>query len=68
MSNFIIFFIVYPNLIHPDTHLFLALISFVKIASGLALLSNALVNDRLSKVLRLGMFVIAMAIIMFPFK
>ncbi len=60
-------FIVNPNLIHPDTHLLLALISFVKIALGLAILSNALVNDRLSKALRLGMIVIATAIIMFPF-
>ncbi len=60
-------FIVNPNLIHPDTHLFLALVSFVKIALGLAILSNALVNDKLSKIMRLGMLIIAIAIIMVPF-
>ncbi|WP_024953890.1 TRAP transporter permease [Sulfurospirillum arcachonense] len=60
-------FIVNPNLIHPDTHLFLALVSFVKIALGLAILSNALVNDRLSKILRAGMIIVSIAVIMFPF-
>lgn len=60
-------FIVNPNLIHPDTHIFLSLVSFIKIALGLAILSTALVNDKLSKSLRLGMLIIAITIIMFPF-
>jgi TRAP transporter 4TM/12TM fusion protein len=60
-------FIVNPNLIHPDTEFVLAILSFLKIALGLAMLSNALVNDRLSKIIRVGMIIIAIVIIMFPF-
>lgn len=60
-------FIVNPNLIHPDTHFFLAIMSFIKIALGLAILSNALVNDKLSKTIRATMMIIAVAIIMYPF-
>jgi TRAP transporter 4TM/12TM fusion protein len=60
-------FIVNQYLIYPDTHFVFALLSFVKIAIGLAILSNALVNDRLSIFLRIMMSAIALAIIMFPF-
>jgi len=60
-------FIVNQYLIYPDTYFLFAFVSFIKIALGLAILSNALVNDDLSKILRISMGVIALAIIMFPF-
>lgn len=61
-------FIVNSYLIHPDTHLIFAFLSLIKIAFGLAILSNALVNDRLSKILRALMLVVALVVIMFPFQ
>jgi len=60
-------FIVNGYLIQPDTHFVLALLSFIKIAIGLALLSNALVNDAFSKIIRIVMSITAIVIIMFPF-
>lgn len=60
-------FIVNQYLIYPDTHFVFALLSFIKIAIGLAILSNALVNDRLATLLRVAMGIIAIAIIIYPF-
>lgn len=60
-------FIVNQYLIYPDTHFVLALASFIKIALGLALLSNALVNDSLVLFKRFLMGIIAVVIIMYPF-
>lgn len=60
-------FIVNQYLIYPDTHFVYALLSFIKIAIGLALLSNALVNDKLSKIMRVGLGIVAIVIVMFPF-
>ncbi|WP_458701170.1 TRAP transporter permease [Sulfurospirillum sp. 1307] len=60
-------FIANQYLIYPDTHFVFAILSFIKIAFGLAILSNYLVNDNLSKPLRLLMGLIAIGIIMFPF-
>lgn len=59
-------FIVNPQLISPETHLLMALLSFIKIALGLALLSNMFVNDKLSTLMRIGFSFAAIAIVMFP--
>jgi len=60
-------FIVNQYLIYPDTHFVLALVSFIKIAAGLALLSIALVNDSMSYAKRIVMGLIAITIVMYPF-
>lgn len=60
-------FIANQYLIYPDTHFVYSILSFIKIALGLAVLSNALVNDNLSKIFRTMMGIIAIVIIMFPF-
>jgi len=60
-------FIVNQYLIYPDTHFVLALASFIKIALGLALLSNALVNDGFVLFKRFLMGIISVVIIMYPF-
>jgi len=60
-------FISNKYLIYPNENFLLALISFVKIAVGLALLSNALVNDKLVIITRTALIILAFVIIMFPF-
>ncbi|WP_417327602.1 TRAP transporter permease [Halarcobacter sp.] len=61
-------FIVNPYLIKPDTHFSFALMSFVKIALGLWLISNALVNDKQKPLLRALLAVLALIIIFIPFQ
>lgn len=61
-------FILNPFLIKPDTHLMLATFSFVKIALGLWLLSNALVNDERKTLIRIALAIIALAIILYPLQ
>jgi len=60
-------FIVNKYLIYPNENFVLAFMSFLKIALGLAILSNALVNDKLKSYLRIGFAFLALVIIMFPF-
>lgn len=59
-------FIVNEYLIYPDKNFLLALFAFVKIASGLAILSNALVNDKLNGIMRIFMVFGALGIILYP--
>lgn len=59
-------FIANKSLIYPNENLFLALIAFVKIAFGLVILSNALVNDKLKIYIRVLLTMLALTIIMYP--
>lgn len=61
-------FIVNPFLIKPDTHFSFALLSFVKIALGLWLLSNALVNDKQKTSIRIIFAILALIIVFIPFQ
>ncbi len=60
-------FIVNKYLIYPNENFVLAFLSFIKIALGLAILSNALVNDKLKSYIRALLALLAFIIIMFPF-
>lgn len=60
-------FISNKYLIYPNENFLLAFISFIKIALGLALLSNALVNDNFKYVSRVGLVLLSLVFIMFPF-
>lgn len=59
-------FIANKSLIYPNENLFLAILAFVKIAFGLVILSNALVNDTLKIYIRILLTILALTIIMYP--
>jgi TRAP transporter 4TM/12TM fusion protein len=61
-------FVINPFLIKPDTNFLMALLSFVKIALGLFLLANSLVNDRLKIIYRILLILVSFIIIFIPFK
>ncbi|WP_428025809.1 TRAP transporter permease [Arcobacter sp.] len=61
-------FVVNPFLIQPDINLTMAFLSFIKIALGLGLLSNALVNDNLKIIFRSILVLLGFIIIFFPFQ
>ncbi len=61
-------FILNPYLIKPDTQFMLASFSFIKIALGLWLLSNALVNDERKAIIRIALGFTALAIILYPLQ
>ncbi len=61
-------FVVNPFLIQPDINLTMAFLSFIKIALGLGLLSNALVNDNLKIIFRSILVLLGFVIIFFPFQ
>ena len=61
-------FVVNPFLIEPDTNFLYAFLSFIKIALGLGLLSNALVNDKQKTLLRVGLVLLGLIIIFYPFQ
>jgi len=59
-------FIVNKALLYPQENLLLALFAFVKIALGLYLISNALVNNGLKTVIRVLLLLLALVIIFTP--
>ncbi|AXH09334.1 TRAP transporter permease DctM/Q [Malaciobacter halophilus] len=59
-------FILNPYLIKPDEFFTLAFISFIKVALGLWILSNALVNDKYKLYLRAVMILLALLVILYP--
>ncbi|RXJ86636.1 TRAP transporter fused permease subunit [Arcobacter sp. CECT 8985] len=59
-------FIVNPYLIKPDINFTMSVLAFLKVAAGLAVLSNALVNDKFTKILRLFLIILALIIILLP--
>lgn len=59
-------FIVNSVLIFPQTHFFLALLAFFKIALGLFFISYALVHDKHSVLVRLGLALAAFVITFYP--
>ncbi len=59
-------FIVNSVLIYPQTHFFLALLAFFKIALGLFFISYALVHDKHPVWVRLGLALIAFVITFYP--
>jgi len=61
-------FIVNEYLIFPDVNLLFSVLSFFKIAIGLALLANVLVNDKLSIFNRIILLTLSLVIIFYPFK
>jgi len=61
-------FLLNDALLYPQTHFWLAFVSFLKIALGLALLSHALVGERHTLFVRLGLAFIGLAIILFPLR
>ena len=61
-------FIVNEYLIFPDVNLLFSVLSFFKIAIGLALLANVLVNNKLSIFNRIILLTLSLVIIFYPFK
>jgi len=59
-------FITNPYLIHPDQNFIFALLSFVKISIGLALVSYGLVNESRSLLYRLFILIAGLVIAIFP--
>lgn len=60
-------FILNPHLIHPNENFILALLSFLKIALGLAIISHGLVNEIKLFMIRILIILTGLAIALFPF-
>ncbi len=59
-------FITNKFLVFPDKNLLFALLSFIKISFGLAIVSYSLVNDSKGYVFRVGIFMVGILVILYP--